>query len=96
MGRIEFSSQSKRGGNQHNFLAMTNQKDIIIKGVKFSLGAIPLMFLGPMVIHNAFMNKHTWIHYIVLGVGIVICLISVALMWKGIKIILKGLFDEQA
>ncbi|MFN3756350.1 MAG: DUF6095 family protein [Flavobacterium sp.] len=70
-----------------------HNKDTIIKGLKFSLGAIPLMFLGPIVIHNAFMNKHTWVHYIVLAVGISICIVSVYLMWKGIKIILNGLFD---
>lgn len=71
-----------------------HNKDTITKGLKYSVGAIPLMFLGPMIIHNAFMNKHTWVHYVVLGVGISICILSVFLMWKGINIIIKGLFDE--
>lgn len=71
-----------------------NNKELLFKGLKYSIGSIPLMFLGPIVIHNAFMNKHTWIHYIVLGVGIFICITSVYLMFKGIQIIMKSLFDE--
>lgn len=46
-----------------------DNKELLFKGLKYSVGAIPLMFLGPILIHNAFMNKHTWIHYIVLGMG---------------------------
>lgn len=73
---------------------MSNSKELLFKGLKYSIGSIPLMFLGPIVIYNAFMNKHTWIHYIVLGVGILICITSVYLMFKGIQIIMKSLFDE--
>ncbi|WP_026711237.1 DUF6095 family protein [Flavobacterium filum] len=71
-----------------------DNKELLFKGLKYSVGAIPLMFLGPILIHNAFMNKHTWIHYIVLGMGILICITSVYLMFKGIQIIMKSLFDE--
>lgn len=71
-----------------------DSKRLLFKGLKYSIGAIPLMFLGPILIHNAFMNKHTWIHYIVLGIGILICITSVYLMFKGIQIIMKSLFDE--
>lgn len=71
-----------------------DNKELLFKGLKYSVGAIPLMFLGPILIHNAFMNKHTWIHYIVLGIGILICITSVYLMFKGIQIIMKSLFDE--
>jgi hypothetical protein len=71
-----------------------DSKELLFKGLKYSIGAIPLMFLGPILIHNAFMNKHTWIHYIVLGGGILICITSVYLMFKGIQIIMKSLFDE--
>jgi len=68
-------------------------KELLFKGLKYSIGSIPLMFLGPILIHNAFMNKHTWIHYIVLGVGIFVCITAVSFMFKGIKIMIKSLFD---
>jgi hypothetical protein len=72
---------------------MSDSKQLLFKGIKYAVGAIPLMFLGPIIIHNAFMNKHTWIHYIVLGVGIIICFLAVYLLFKGIQIIMKSLFD---
>jgi len=71
-----------------------NSKELIFKGVKKTLLAIPLMFLGPILIHNAFMNKHTNWHYLVLGIGIFICITSVSLMFKGIKTITAGIFDD--
>lgn len=71
-----------------------NNKELLIKGLKYSIGSIPLMFLGPILIHNAFMNKHTNWHYVVLGMGIFICITAVTLMFKGIQIIMKSLFDE--
>ena len=75
---------------------MSDSKQLLFKGIKYAVGAIPLMFLGPIIIHNAFMNKHTWIHYIVLGVGILLCITSVYLMFKGIQIIMKSLFDDNS
>jgi hypothetical protein len=60
-------------------------------GIKKCLTSIPLMFLGPILIHNAWMNKHTWLHYIVLGIGILVCVLAMFLMWQGIMKIMKNL-----
>lgn len=75
---------------------MSDSKELLYKGLKYSIGALPLMFLGPIIIHNAFMNKHTWIHYIVLGVGLIVCITAVYLLFKGIQIIIKSLFDDNS
>lgn len=75
---------------------MSVSKELLYKGLKYSIGALPLMFLGPIIIHNAFMNKHTWIHYIVLGVGLIVCITAVYLLFKGIQIIIKSLFDDNS
>lgn len=72
---------------------MSDSKELLFKGIKYAVGSIPLMFLGPILIHNAFMNKHTNWHYVVLGIGIFICITAVSLMFKGIKIMMKSLFD---
>lgn len=66
---------------------------MLYKGIKHAIGAMPLMFIGPSIIHNAFLNKQNPWHYLVLAVGIIVCLIAVYLMLKGIKTILKSLFD---
>lgn len=68
-------------------------KDLLFKGIKYAVGAIPIMFIGPSVIHNAFMNKHTNWHYLVLAIGIILCVLAVFLMYKGIQTMVKSLFD---
>jgi hypothetical protein len=69
-------------------------KVLLAKGIKYLSGALPLMFIGPTVIYNAFMNQHTNWHYLVLGIGIVACLASMYLMFTGLKIIMKGIFND--
>ncbi|HSD05782.1 MAG TPA: DUF6095 family protein [Flavobacterium sp.] len=69
-------------------------KELLAKGIKYLTGALPLMFIGPSVIYNAFMNQHTNWHYLVLGIGIVACLASIYLMFAGLKIVMKGIFND--
>ena len=69
-------------------------KEHLAKGIKYLTGALPLMFIGPTVIYNAFMNQHTNWHYLVLAVGIIACLASMYLMFVGLKIIMKGIFND--
>ena len=69
-------------------------KEHLAKGVKYLSGALPLMFIGPSVIYNAFMNQHTNWHYLVLAIGIIACLASMYLMFVGLKIIMKGIFND--
>ena len=69
-------------------------KELLAKGIKYLTGALPLMFIGPTVIYNAFMNQHTNWHYLVLAIGIIACLASIYLMFIGLKIIMKGIFND--
>jgi hypothetical protein len=69
-------------------------KVLLAKGIKYLSGALPLMFIGPTVIYNAFMNQHTNWHYLVLGIGIIACLASMYLMFAGLRIIMKGIFND--
>ncbi|CAM3501639.1 DUF6095 family protein [Flavobacterium chungbukense] len=73
---------------------MATNKELLTKGVKYLTGALPLMFLGPSMIYNAFMNQHTNWHYLVLGIGIVACLSAMFLIFLGLKIIMKGIFND--
>lgn len=74
---------------------MATNKDLLAKGVKYLFGALPLMFLGPTIIFNAFMNKHTNWHYLVLIIGCAICLTSMALAFKGLKTMTDALFNDK-
>lgn len=72
---------------------MASKKEKLGLGIRFLFGALPLMFIGPIVIYNAFMNKnHSW-YYVVLSLGCIICILSVFLAFKGIKTITDALFD---
>lgn len=72
---------------------MSAKKERLGKGIRLMFGALPLMFIGPSVIYNAFMNKHTNWHYLVLAIGCIICILAVFLAFKGIKTLTDALFD---
>mgnify|MGYP000923099543 CR=1 FL=1 len=73
---------------------MTTNKDLLAKGVKYLFGALPLMFIGPSIMYNAFMNKHTNWHYLILAIGCVLCIASVYLAFRGIKTMTDALFND--
>ena len=72
---------------------MATNKELLAKGVKYLFGALPLMFIGPSIMYNAFMNKQNNWHYLVLVVGCLVCVTSVFLAYKGLNIMVKAIFD---
>lgn len=74
---------------------MSVNKPQLDKGIKYMLYALPLMFIGPSVIYNAFINKQNIWHWLVLAIGIVLCLTAVYFMFKGIKTLTDALFDHE-
>ncbi|CAM4058237.1 DUF6095 domain-containing protein [Flavobacterium sinopsychrotolerans] len=73
---------------------MATNKEVLSKGIKYLAGALPLLFIGPALIHNAFMNKQNIWHYLVLAVGIITCIAAMYLMFLGLKTIMKSLFND--
>jgi hypothetical protein len=73
---------------------MSTKKELLDKGIKYMLYALPLMFIGPSVIYNAFINKQNVWHYLVLAIGIFICLSAVYFMFRGIKTLTDALFQS--
>lgn len=69
-------------------------KALLDKGIKYMLYALPLMFIGPSVIYNAWINKQNIWHYLVLAIGIALCLLAVYFMFNGIKKLTDSLFDN--
>ena len=65
------------------------------KGIKFLFIALPQMFIGPAVMYNAFSNKQTNWHYVVLGFGIAFCLSGVYFAFQGLNYVVKGFFNDQ-
>jgi hypothetical protein len=64
------------------------------KGIVKLAWALPLLFSGPTFIYNAFINKNNAWHYLVLAIGIALCLGGVYMMFTGIKAIVDSLFEN--
>jgi ABC-type Fe3+ transport system permease subunit len=73
---------------------MSTKKQLLDKAIKYLLYALPMMFIGPAVIYNAFQNKENVWHYLVLAIGIIICILSVLFLFKGVKNITDSLFQN--
>ena len=73
---------------------MATNKQLLGKGIKYLSGSLPLLFIGPSLIYNAFMNQHTNWHYLVLGIGITVCIGAVYLMFLGLKTMMRSLFND--
>ncbi len=69
-------------------------KDTLAKGVKFMAGAIPLIFIGPSVIFSAFNNQDKPLYWPILIGGILLSSAAGYFIFKGIRTIVKALFDE--
>jgi uncharacterized membrane protein YfcA len=74
---------------------MFTKKELLNKGIKLMLYALPLMFIGPSVIYNAFINKKNMWHYLVLAVGVFLCFLAVYFLFKGIKNVNDSLFNNE-
>ncbi|WP_264542249.1 MULTISPECIES: DUF6095 family protein [Flavobacterium] len=72
---------------------MSTNKEVLYKGIKYLGFALPLMFIGPSVIFSSFKNQSHPFYIPILGIGIILCLLSIFLIFKGIQTIMKSLFD---
>lgn len=73
---------------------MATNKDLLSKGIKYLAWALPLLFIGPSLIYNAFINKQNMWHYLVLAIGILFCIASVYLIVLGLKTMMRSLFND--
>jgi Family of unknown function (DUF6095) len=68
-------------------------KQLLVKGLKRLVLALPLLVLTTYILTFAFLNKDTIPLYIFLSLGIIAMAITIYLLFNGIKIILKSLFN---
>lgn len=73
---------------------MATDKKILVKGLTKLGWALPMFFLGPVVIHSSFKNEGHPMFIPILGIGIIICIAAMFLMFMGIRTIMKSLFDN--
>ena len=75
-----------------DFMKHTN-KDLLLKGLKFLAGALPLSFIGPVVLFSSFKNQESPWFLPVLIFALAAMAAAIFLMFKGIQTVMKALFD---
>ncbi len=73
---------------------MGTNKELLFKSIKYFGWSLPLLFIGPSLIYNAFINKQNVWHFLVLAIGILVSISGVYLMFLGLKTIMRSLFNE--
>ncbi|MDH4404331.1 MAG: DUF6095 family protein [Flavobacterium sp.] len=73
---------------------MNTNKELLSKGIKYITISIPCLFIGPAVIHFAFINKLQPLYYLILAIGIGIGITAMLMLYKGLNTIMKSLFNK--
>lgn len=74
---------------------MATKTDTFYKSIKhFGLTAV-LMFLGPIVLYQAFKNEGHPMYWPVLITGILIAIAAVAMLYYSLKLMMKAIFGEK-
>jgi hypothetical protein len=73
---------------------MNTNKDLLSKGIKYITISLPFLFIGPAVIHFAFINKLQTLYYLILVFGIGICITAMVMLFIGLNTIMKSLFNK--
>jgi hypothetical protein len=73
---------------------MATNKEILNKGMKCLAWALPCVFIGPALIHFAFINKLQPLFPVILGLAVIIGFTGIFLIFKGIITIINSMSDN--
>ncbi|MDT0649583.1 DUF6095 family protein [Autumnicola edwardsiae] len=68
-------------------------RDVLGKGIKYLLIAMPLILVGPSIIFSAFNNQDKPLYIPILIGGILFSAAAIFFIFKGIVTLIKALFD---
>lgn len=63
-------------------------------GLKYLAGALPLSFIGPVVMFSSFKNQEHFWFIPVLILSLLAMAAAIFLMFKGINTVMKSMFDK--
>ena len=69
-------------------------KELIFKGLSRLFIAILFAFTGPVIYTSALRNEDHPFFIHVLGLGLIACILSILYGFRGIKLLVKGFFNE--
>ena len=67
----------------------------LFRGLRAMSFAVVLAFIGPTVLTSAFKNQEHPMYIPVLGIAILLCLASIGFGFWGIRLLVKGFFNEE-
>lgn len=73
---------------------MSKKKEVLGLGIRYLAISIPLCFLGPSILFSAFNNQDKFLFIPVLIIGIAVLIAAGYCIFKGIKTVMKALFDH--
>jgi hypothetical protein len=73
---------------------MGTDKKELVRGLKYELGALPLLLAAPILISIGFKAIKQQNNYLFLILGIILAISAVVLGFLGIRIILNALFNK--
>jgi len=73
---------------------MATNKKVLMKGIKYLGWALPLFFMGPVVIHSSFKNQDHPFYIPILGVGIILCILAIVFVFMGLRTIMRSMFNS--
>ena len=69
-------------------------KELLFKGLSRLFIAILFAFSGPVIYTSAVRNEDHPFFIPVLGLGLIACILSILYGFRGIKLLVKGFFNE--
>ncbi|WP_299769792.1 DUF6095 family protein [uncultured Dokdonia sp.] len=73
---------------------MSTNKETLLKGIKIMGGTLVLLIAAPIILNSSFKNQDHPFFIPVLGVGIICFIAAIYFGFKGIKTLMKALFDD--
>lgn len=73
---------------------MHTNKEKLLKGIKLMGGTLLLLVTAPIVLNSSFKNQDHPMFIPVFGIGIILFIAAIYFGSKGIKMLMRALFDD--
>nr|WP_081804674.1 DUF6095 family protein [Dokdonia sp. PRO95] len=73
---------------------MHTNKEKLAKGVKLMGGTLLLLVTAPIILNSSFKNQDHPMFIPILGIGIILFVAAIYFGFKGIKMLMKALFND--
>ena len=73
---------------------MHTNKEKLAKGVKLMGGTLLLLVTAPIILNSSFKNQDHPMFIPILGIGIILFVVAIYFGFKGIKMLMKALFND--